>query len=51
MKKSPNSSKNQTKGKIKKDNLKNISGGRIFIPENLPSPDEIRRILDERLKR
>ncbi|WED43986.1 hypothetical protein [Legionella cardiaca] len=51
MKKSSQKSvKDKTKETIKNENLKNISGGRVHIPE-LPDPSEIRRILDERRKR
>ncbi|CEK11806.1 hypothetical protein [Legionella hackeliae] len=50
-KSSSNSSKKQTKENLKKNNLKNISGGKFYIPDVQPDPDEIRRILDERLKR
>ncbi|HAT3877869.1 TPA: hypothetical protein I8669_002701 [Legionella pneumophila] len=41
------SSKKQTKEKVKKDNLKNISGGRRDIPDHQPDPGPIRRIVDE----
>ncbi|ASQ44733.1 hypothetical protein [Legionella clemsonensis] len=55
MKKSSSStSRKQTKPKVRKEYLKNISGGRgrgVFIPEDLPDPDEIRRIVDEHFKR
>ena len=46
---SPKLSKNKTKQTVKKENLKNVSGGRQRpnLPDGFPEPGKIRVIVDK----